>query len=291
MCTLGDLSRLTFVVRRQRVTVFIMGQEASEPSVAAMERELRRMTEERHELFARLAQLEAERAAQTLELLTMAAHELRTPLQSLLMGTDLMVTRVQNSAEECARDWLLSHLQRQQMTLKRLEQLMESWLCAPEVRRGTLPVVRERLDLAEAVRTVVARYGDDIDWAGCSLTLSLQPVVGSWDRVRMEAVLANLLSNAIKYGAGRPIWISLEGTHDRAIITVRDEGIGVAPADQERIFQRFERVSTTSRVPGFGVGLWMSRALVRSIGGTIRVNSVPGHGSAFIVDVPRTAHD
>ncbi len=264
-----------------------MTPDQSTVTLASLEREVARLTEERHELFARLAELEAERTAQTMELFTMAAHELRTPLQSLLMSTDLMVSRLQGHADELARDWLLDHLRRQQATLKRLEELMSAWLCAPQLRAGTLPVVHERVDLATVVGDVVARHAEEMSWAGCALELSLQHVMGDWDRMRLETIFANLLSNAIKYGAGKPISVTVEASDDAATLTVRDRGVGIASADQARIFDRFERASATARVPGFGVGLWMVRALLRTLGGTITVDSAVGAGASFIVRLAR----
>jgi signal transduction histidine kinase len=105
--------------------------------------------------------------------------------------------------------------------------------------------------------------------------------------MRLDAVLSNVLSNALKYGAGKPVVVSLAGGDDDATLTVRDEGIGIAAADQERIFDRFERASAPSRVPGFGIGLWMARALLRPIHGSITVESAPGRGAAFTIRIPR----
>jgi signal transduction histidine kinase len=266
-----------------------MARDPTKPTSADLQRELERLTEERHELFARLVELESERTAQTMELLTMAAHELRTPLQSLVMGTDLMLTRMRGTTDELAREWLISHLETQARTLERMQELMQSWLCAPQLRAGTLPSVSEHIDLSELVRQTVARHNSDLAWAGCPVELSLQPVIGTWDRMRVDSVVTNLLSNAIKYGAGKPVAVSVRSADDTATIVVRDKGIGIAPADQERIFDRFERAAAPSRVPGFGIGLWMARALLRAIGGNITVESSVGQGSAFTVCLPRAS--
>jgi signal transduction histidine kinase len=264
-----------------------MSPDRSPETVESLEREVARLTEERHELFARLAELEAERTAHAMELFTMAAHELRTPLQSLLMSSDLMVGRIEGHAGELTPDWLLDQLRRQQTTLKRLEELMASWLCAPQLRSGTLPIVHQSVDLALVVGDVVSRHADELTWAGCTLKLSLAHVVGDWDRMRLDTIVSNLLSNAIKYGAGKPIAVIIEANDDAATLIVRDQGVGIAAADQERIFERFERASAATRVPGFGVGLWMVRALLRTLGGTITVDSKPGAGASFTVRLAR----
>jgi signal transduction histidine kinase len=268
-----------------------MTREGSTPTREELERELARLAEERHELFARLVELESERTQQTIELFTMAAHELRSPLQSLVMGTDLMVDRVRESADELSPRWLLGHLERQQMTLTQMGGLMESWLRSPSVRAGTMPSAVEQGDLADMVRLVVARYDSQLAWAGCRIELKLESVIGLWDRVRIESVVGNLLSNAIKYGAGKPVVVSVAGEREGAKIVVKDDGIGISAADQKRIFERFERASTPSRVPGFGIGLWMTRALLRAIGGAIDVESKPGSGSTFTIRLRQDSDD
>jgi signal transduction histidine kinase len=260
-------------------------------TVAELEAQLATLSADRQELFARLAELEAERTTQTMELFVMAAHELRTPLQSLIMGTDLVVDRIEGSADEVPRQWLLTHLHTQQRTLSRLQELMESWMTAPMVRANTLPATRQRFDLAELVREVVKRHTNDLAWAQCPLELSLESVTGSWNRMRVDTALTNLITNAMKYGAGRPIAVSVAASNDAAALMVRDQGIGIAPADQGRIFERFERASANARVPGFGIGLWMARALVRGMGGTVTVDSVPGAGATFTIHLPRAADE
>jgi signal transduction histidine kinase len=268
-----------------------MGRDEPPATPASLKRELARLTDERHELFGRLVELESERTQQTMELLTMAAHELRTPLQSLMMATDMMLTRVRGSADELSRQWLMEHLEMQERTLSRMEELMQSWLLAPQLRAGTLPMAEERIDLAELVQKIVARHACELEWAGCSIELSLQPVPGIWDRLRIDTVLTNVISNAIKYGAGKPVIVSLAAHDDAATIVVRDHGIGVPLDEQARIFERFERGSAPSRVPGFGVGLWMARALLRSVGGTITVENAPDLGASFTIRLPRAPHE
>src|SRR2546430_15897827 len=105
------------VIRGGRRYRLDMSREEPPATPAAMKRELTRLSEERHELFSRLVELESERTQQTMELFTMAAHELRTPLQSLMMATDMMLTRVRGTADELSRQWLMEHLEMQERTL------------------------------------------------------------------------------------------------------------------------------------------------------------------------------
>jgi signal transduction histidine kinase len=102
-------------------------------------------------------------------------------------------------------------------------------------------------------------------------------------------VLTNLLSNAVKYGRGGPIEVSVEAAGRIARLGVRDEGMGIEPADQDRIFERFERLISDRKYGGFGLGLWIARQIVDAHGGTIRVESRPGAGARFVVELPLAA--
>jgi signal transduction histidine kinase len=100
-------------------------------------------------------------------------------------------------------------------------------------------------------------------------------------------VITNLLANAIKFGQGRPIRIVVRGAGDRARLEVHDRGIGIAPGDRERIFERFERAVSASHFGGLGLGLYISREIVVAHGGTIHIDSQPGSGTTFTVELPK----
>jgi signal transduction histidine kinase len=104
-------------------------------------------------------------------------------------------------------------------------------------------------------------------------------------------VVTNYLSNAIKYGAGRPIELKVEASETRAHLSVRDYGIGISPADQGRIFKRFERAVSSRYVTGFGLGLWIVGEIVEALGGTVHVQSALGAGALFSMDLPRVRED
>ncbi len=137
------------------------------------------------------------------------------------------------------------------------------------------------------MREVSARFAADLEQAGCPLQLTTQgPVVGHWDRMRLEQVYTNLLSNAMKYGAGAAIEVSGVSDGSWAVLRVRDHGIGITREAQARIFERFERAASDTHYRGFGLGLWIVRQIVEAMGGTIRVESEPGHGATFRVELP-----
>ena len=112
------------------------------------------------------------------------------------------------------------------------------------------------------------------------------PVVGRWDKSRLDQVITNLVSNAIKYGDCKPIDVTLERQARPRRLTIRDRGLGIAPHDHERIFGRFERAASSRHYGGIGLGLWIVKQIVDALGGTVAVDSTPGTGSTFTVELP-----
>jgi signal transduction histidine kinase len=126
--------------------------------------------------------------------------------------------------------------------------------------------------------------------AGCTVNVNAPEALrGLWDRARLEQVVTNLLTNAARYGHGKPIDISLAQDGEAVRLVVRDHGIGIAPEDQQRIFERFERASSRN-FGGLGLGLYIARQIVEAHGGTIRVSSELGVGSSFTVELPLGMH-
>jgi signal transduction histidine kinase len=113
------------------------------------------------------------------------------------------------------------------------------------------------------------------------------PIVGRWDRIRLEQVVTNLLSNATRFGAGKAIELTIEQADDTARLVVTDHGIGIPPDRLPRIFERFERAVSLREYGGLGLGLYIVQEIIRAFGGTIRVESRVGAGSTFIVELPR----
>ena len=144
-------------------------------------------------------------------------------------------------------------------------------------------------DFADAAS--VQEFTDLLSAAGCAISLTQEgPLVGRWDRGRLDQIITNLLGNALKYGRGEPIEISLRSDGQRARIVVRDHGIGISPADHARIFERFERAVVGGHYGGFGVGLWTVQQLTAALGGTVHLESALGAGATFSIELPlRTA--
>src|SRR5262249_3851540 len=112
------------------------------------------------------------------------------------------------------------------------------------------------------------------------------PIVGRWDRMRLEQVLTNLVSNSLRFGAKHPVELHVSRVEGGARIAVRDHGVGIAEADRERVFERFEQAAPVSHYGGFGIGLWIARKIVDALGGTIVASNAQGGGAVFTVDLP-----
>ncbi|WP_437893687.1 AAA family ATPase [Sorangium sp. So ce124] len=222
------------------------------------------------------------------EFLLVASHELKTPLTSLKMQAHLLarlLPRLQRG--EVAPERIDAALQLLDRQIARLAHLVNELLDVTRLNAGQLTLARAPVDLAALAREVVERMHQQLADARCRTRLELdEPVIGHWDPSRMEQVLINLLSNAIKYGAGGLIHVIVRREGARAVLVVRDHGMGIAEADQARIFERFERAVSVRNFGGLGLGLYIVRWIVTSHGGTIRVESKPGAGATFIVELP-----
>jgi signal transduction histidine kinase len=224
------------------------------------------------------------------EFLSVASHELRTPITTLALQVDGLPRALQEQVtgplpENLARRFVLIRRQ-----VDRLAALVSSLVDVSRISSGKLELARERADLVEIVRSVTERFGDDARRSGSSLLLEGDaPIWGDFDVSRVDQVVTNLLSNAIRYGHGKPIAIGVARAGDRARFWVEDRGIGIEPRDHGRIFQQFERVAPSTSYAGLGLGLWISRQLVEAMGGTISVRSEVGAGSVFTVELPTGA--
>ena len=220
------------------------------------------------------------------EFLSVASHELKTPLTPLqLQVQKLQLVASRQSGPGVER--VVSGLEVADRQVGRLTKLVDNLLDISRITSHRLKLEYESFDLAVLVRDVANRFRHELGRAGCALTLRADgPVMGSWDRTRLEQVVSNFLSNAAKYGAGQPVEISVDQIHDRARIRVRDQGIGIAPEDQPRIFERFERAVSEHNYAGLGLGLWIVRQIVDALGGKVTVESKIGEGATFTVELP-----
>ncbi|HLL53385.1 MAG TPA: ATP-binding protein, partial [Myxococcaceae bacterium] len=233
------------------------------------------------------AQAELEEAIRVRDtFLSIAGHELKTPLTTLQLQIQSL-GRMAMSGRPMDVDKSVQKIEAAHRQTERLAVLIGQLLDVSRINAGRLRLDLQPLDLAALVRDVTERFTDEGERVGSELQVSAQGRwVGRWDRERLDQVLSNLLSNALKYGRGKPVEVWLEGDEHHARLHVRDHGIGIAPEDQARIFDRFERAVSDRHYGGLGLGLWIVREVVAALGGTIRVESTPGEGSLFTVELP-----
>ena len=237
---------------------------------------------------ARLYQEAREAVEARNEFIAIAAHELRTPLTALLLrirSMDGLLQRERISAEAQEKFRVMSR------QLTRMCQLVERLLDVGRITTGRLELQREQVDVHELVEQVVDSFTEEARRIGTPLRLEAPTdLTAWWDRGRVEQALANLLANAIKFGAGHPIDIQVSDDGPWVRITVKDHGIGIAPEALERIFERFERAVSSSKYGGLGLGLFLTRQIAESHGGTIHVESRPGEGATFVLHLPVRQH-
>lgn len=236
-------------------------------------------------LTGRHAESQREAVEMRDEFLSICSHELRTPLTSMKLQNQLVQRSFRGSS--VGPDRIERLVQQSGRQIERLERLVEEMLDISRIRSGKLTLTTEELDFAQLVNDVAERFAPQLQDAGCAVTVHAPTALpGRWDRLRLEQVIVNLLSNAMKYGAGKPIEVRLSQMGDHAVLSVRDEGIGIAPEHQSRIFERFERASSKTEISGLGLGLYIVRQILELQGGTISVESRLGFGSCFEVSLP-----
>lgn len=224
------------------------------------------------------------------EFLSIASHELNTPLTPLMMNLQRLQRTVSTGAgaQVMADEQLVRVVDVAQRQTKRLARLVNELLDISRIRLGRLELNPEEVDLGNVVRDVVERLGDEPAWmdSGPPKVHVEGPVMGQWDRSRLEQVVANLLTNAARFGQGKPVVVTVSAHNGEAWLEVRDRGIGIAPEASQRIFERFERAASRN-FGGLGLGLYIVRQIVEAHGGSIGVESALGVGSTFTVKLPR----
>ena len=223
------------------------------------------------------------------EFLSIASHELKTPLTSLGLQVQILQRAVRSSVDgKLSASMVQGKLASADRQVRHLSQLTDRLLDISRIRLGRLELEREPLELGELVADVVERFKTTCspDTSPVIFYPSVQALAGEWDRSRLEQVVTNLLSNAVKYGNGGRVEVALGMEGGLALVSVKDYGLGIALDHQVRIFERFERAVSARNYGGLGLGLYIVRQIVEAHGGQIRLESRPGEGSTFTVLLP-----
>jgi PAS domain S-box-containing protein len=220
------------------------------------------------------------------EFVATVSHELRTPLAAVY-GAAMTLRRRDVDLDDDRRGRLLAVISSES---DRLARIVEQVLAASRLDSGTFSLSVERCDPRPLVQEVVeAASVHAPDGAAIAVAAGDGLPLVAADPDMLRQVLANLVENAVKYSPlGGAVHISLEHHEGRVLFAVRDEGLGIPLREQERIFEKFYRLDPdlTRGVGGTGLGLYISRELVRRMGGRIWVASREGEGSTFFFELP-----
>jgi signal transduction histidine kinase len=220
------------------------------------------------------------------EFLSVASHELKTPLTRFRLQLEL----VGRGLSEESRARVGARLETAGQTVQCLASLVETLLDVSRLNTGQLHLHPREVDLRELVTEAVEAVRDEAARTGSTLSFQgVATVVARCDPPHISQVIRNLLSNAVKFGLGKPVEVSLGVQGGTARVTVTDHGIGIAPQDRARIFERFERAVSSRHYGGFGLGLWIARQVVEAHSGHILVLPTPGGGATFTLVLPLDA--
>jgi len=222
------------------------------------------------------------------EFLSIASHELKTPLTTLNIQVDGFLRELKTDGQTVlSTDKVERVARRLRAQILRLSRLVDDLLEVSELSTDRLELELEPVNVGSVVMQVVERFTDRARQRHSPIRVHLEAhVMARADASGLDQVLTNLLDNALKYGEGKPVDVSVGQSGETATVTVTDLGIGIAPPDQERIFERFERAVSERHYGGLGLGLWICRNLMEGMNGRIEVQSEHGKGATFLLKLP-----
>jgi signal transduction histidine kinase len=222
--------------------------------------------------------------------LSIASHELRTPITGLTLQNHIMTRALaKEDAPMLVRARLERFVQQTARGLNRLNRLVDDMLDITRIDQGRLVLDVEPTDWVAHTREVLERYADDLSRAGITHKLIAESpeLVLPLDRFRMEQVLTNLITNAVRYAPRTAVQLQIRVNGPHAELVFEDAGPGIAEEHRERVFERFERLVPSNEVSGLGLGLFISRQIVRMHGGELRLERGESGGARFLVRLPR----
>lgn len=210
-----------------------------------------------------------------------AAHDLQTPLRSIVGFTQLLQREIDGCTDERAEEWMGLVID----NTKRLQTLIQDLLNYSRLDAEARPFAP--VDLQQVMEQVVATLRTPISEAGAEVTWAGLPTVMA-DRIQLAQVLQNLIENGIKYNRSQPprVSVTCERRDNDWVFAVADNGIGIDPKHHDRIFEIFRRLHSHQDIPGTGIGLAICHRIVERHGGRLWVESEPGRGSVFYFSLP-----
>jgi signal transduction histidine kinase len=218
-------------------------------------------------------------------LLSVAAHEIRTPLASLRLYLDAVIKAADRGNLDAADVGV--RLRKARRQCDRLNVLLNDLIDIARAPARPVTVPPEPVDLVATVAGVCDRLREQFATGGWNAeVVATEPLLGVWDRARVEQMVANLVSNAHKRAPSAPVRVEVKVTAgNRVALIVSDQGPPIPPEERPRVFQRPTKESMGD--DGMGVGLWLVARIAEAFGGSVNLDSPAEGGSRFTVDLPR----
>jgi signal transduction histidine kinase len=218
------------------------------------------------------------------EFISIASHELKTPLTSLKLQTQ-MTKRQITRPEILLKEKMTKQLEYTINQVDRLNKLVDAMLDISRINTGKFSIHRIQFNFSDLLEELIERFTPQFEAVGITIKNYITPgIIVFCDTYKIEQVVNNLFSNVIRYAPHKTVKIGLRLENNKVVFNVEDEGMGIAPENLERIFKRFERISST--ISGLGLGLYITRQILNLHQGTIRAESKLGVGSNFIIELP-----
>jgi len=214
------------------------------------------------------------------------SHELRTPLNAVIGFSEVLLDRLFGDLNEKQADYITDI----HTSGRHLLALINDILDLSKIEAGRMELQVSDVTLSDVIESSVALMRERATRSGISLQLDVDPSSGvlEADERKLKQVLFNLLTNALKFtDRGGHVEVTARAEADGVVVSVRDDGAGIAMADQARIFEEFEQAGGSNAQEGTGLGLALTRRIVELHGGRLWVESAPGKGSTFTFTLPR----
>lgn len=223
------------------------------------------------------------------EFLSIASHELKTPVTSLKLLLQMTRKGVNPETEIIPTAQKLAvSLDKANTQINRLTNLIEDLLDTSRIQMGKIDYLFQKINFSDLVKDMCESYKDHLSSNGCDLITHIEDnVYVQGDRMRLEQVVLNMLTNAAKYGNQKPVEITVKAMNSLCVMAVKDHGLGINKDKLERVFDRFERAVSSKNISGLGLGLYISREIIKAHNGRIWVESEPYKGAEFTVELLR----
>ncbi len=249
--------------------------------------QLESRVEERTRELSELAEENARLVQTRDEFISVASHELRTPMTALALRLQLLAQQVGRRLQGEDATAIGTLVGQATDQTRRLSTLSGELLDLTQLRLGSFKVERQDCDLRALVFQAVSQLSGESSRSGVRIqVLADGPVPLRADPTRIIQVVTNLVSNAIKYGHGKPVEVSVGQSDGFATVQVRDNGPGIPKSQHSLVFERYQRGDWNARASGLGLGLFITRQIVEAHQGTIDLDSEEGAGACFKVKLP-----